>query len=229
MYNPVLLTPGTTYQEDLVFGQGAQSIETQGRFAVLGTGTFNGVSAVETQLDTSIIAAGLPAAASTTARSFLYDNLVGNDFLNYGLKTTATNSSGAVSSTVVSTTVYTPAIRIPVNSRIGDVVTQTYAVRTTSEVSFSGAPAGTPVIAPTITNSTETQVWKFLAVETITVAAGTFQTCRMETTSTSTQNGVSSTTVSTGWVVASGPVRGLLAKVSDPGGQVLEAKVLRVN
>jgi hypothetical protein len=228
LYNPLLLTPGTTYQQDLAFGQGAQGIETQSRFAVLGTGNFNGVSAVETQLDTTVIGSGLPGSVTNSGRSFIYDNIVGNDFLNYGLKTTVTTASGGISSTVVSTIVYTPAIRFPINAKVGDVITQTYAVRTTAEYSFSGV-TGVPIPAPTITDRTETQVWKFVAVETVTVAAGTFQTCRLETTSTSTQNGTTSAGTATGWVVSSGPVRGLLAKVGDASGQILEAKVLRVN
>jgi hypothetical protein len=228
VYNPQLLTPGTTYQQDLVFGQGAQSTETQSRFAVLGTGNFNGVNAVETQLDTTLLNAALPTLASVTARSYIYSNIVGSDYINYGLKTTATSNSGGITTTVTSTSVNTPPIRTPITAKVGDTITQTYAVRTTAVYSFSGV-TGVPIPAPTITDSTETQVWKFVAVETTTVAAGTFQTCRLETTSTSTQNGTSSTTTATGWVVASGPVRGLLAKVGDTSGQILEAKVLRVN
>lgn len=228
VYNPQLLTPGTTYQQDLVFGQGAQSTETQSRFAVLGTGNFNGASAVETQLDTTLLNAALPTLASVTARSYIYSNIVGSDYISYGLKTTATSNSGGITTTVTSTSVNTPPIRTPMTARVGDTFSQTYAVRTTAEYSFSGV-TGVPLPAPTITDRTETQVWKFVAVETITVAAGTFQTCRLETTSTSTQNGTSSTTTATGWVVASGPVRGLLAKVGDASGQILEAKVLRVN
>jgi hypothetical protein len=228
VYNPQLLSPGTTYQQDLVFGQGSQSTETQSRFAVLGTGNFNGVTAVETQLDTTLLNAALPTLASVTARSYIYSNIAGSDYVNYGLKTTATSNTGGITTTVTSTSVNTPPIRTPITARVGDTFSQTYAVRTTAVYSFSGV-TGVPIPAPTITDRTETQVWKFVAVETTTVAAGTFQTCRLETTSTSTQNGTSSTTTATGWVVASGPVRGLLAKVGDASGQILEAKVLRVN
>jgi hypothetical protein len=228
LYNAQLLTPGTTYQQDLVFGQGAQSIETQSRFRVLGTGTFNGVSAVETQLDTTVIGSALPASASTAGRSFLYNNIVGTDYVNYGLKTVVTSASAGITSTVSSTAVNTPATRFPITAKVGDTVSQTYSVRTTVEYSFTGA-GGIPPIAPSITERTETLVWKFLALETISVAAGTFQTCKFETTSTSTQNNVTTSTTGTGWAVASGPARSLLAKVSDASGQVLEAKVLRVN
>jgi hypothetical protein len=229
LHNAVLLTAGTTYQQDLVFGQGTQSYETQSRFVVLGTGGFNGVSAVETQQDITILGA-LAASSAVAGRSFQYNNVVGNDLLQYGLKTTVTSSASGFATAVVYTTVYTPPIRIPVTARVGDVVTQTYAVQTTANTTFSGsATAGLPTIPVSITDSTETQVWKFVGIETISVAAGTFETCRLETTSTSTRNGTSSTTTATGWVVASGPVRGLLAKVSGANGQVLEAKVLRVN
>jgi hypothetical protein len=213
----------------LVFGQGADSIETQSRYRVIGTGTFNGVSAVETQIDITILGASIPAAASTAARSFSYSNIVGPEYVSYGQKITASTTSGGITSTTNSTSVNTPAIRFPIAAKVGDTVTQSYAVRTTSEFSFTGVPAGTPLPAPIVTESTETQTWRFVAIETVRVAAGTFETCRFETTSTSTQNGTSSTSTATGWVVASGPVRGLLAKVSDPSGQLLEAKVLRVN
>jgi hypothetical protein len=225
LYNPVLLTAGTTYQEDFALS-GATNV--QNRYSVLGTGTFNGVSAIEVQLDVTVLGA---TPVPTTSRALLYDNIVGTDILQYGEKTTATVSAGGFSQTVTTTTVNTPAVRYPINAKVGDVITQTYDVRTTTAYSFAGAPAGLPVPAPTTTLRTETQVWKFVAVETITVPAGTFQTCRFNATTTTTQAGSSPTTdVSTGWVVASGPVRGLTAKVADASGaQVLEAKLLKVN
>jgi hypothetical protein len=222
----VLLTPGTTYQEDLDFGGGSGF---QNRSSVLGTGVFNGVSAVETQVDSTLLGV---AVNPTANRSLRYSNVVGTDLLQYGQKSTITVAAGGVTQTVVSTTINTPAIRFPINAKVGDEITQTYDVRTTNVITFSGAAAaGIPAPAPTTTLRTETQVWKFVALETITVAAGTFQTCRFSATTTTTQAGSSPTTDSSiGWIVASGPVRGLTAKVSDGSGeQVLQATLLKIN
>jgi hypothetical protein len=215
-----------------VFGEGAQAFETQNRYVVLGTGTFNGVSAIETQVDTTFLGSVFTQnTANTSGRSFFYDNIVGPDFVNYGGKSTSTTTAGGVTQTSTSTFTNTPAVRYPLASKVGDVISQTYTVKTSNQFTITGAPTGTTVPTPTTPDRTETQTWKFLAVESVTVLAGTFQTCRIESTTTSTQAGGTTTTDTlTAWLVASGPLRGLTAKLSTAStGQILEAKVLRVN
>jgi hypothetical protein len=206
--NPELFKTGTFFQNDTQsFAQG-QRVELQNRYQVLGAVSFKGISAVETQLDTTTLGSGDP----TVARTSSYGNLVADAIELNGAKSNITTPMVSFNQTQS----YTPAVRFPLTAVPGQAVTQTVTVKTESDL--PGSPA--------LLDYSQTYVWKFVGLETVSVPAGTFETCRIETTITSNQG----TATLTQWTIANGPLRSLLAKTNlSTTGTVNEAIALRIN
>ena len=109
---------------------------------------------------------GVPATVSTV-RS--YQKLDGTDILTLGSLVDFTSSG--ISGTARS--VFSPPSRDKRYSlAVGASATQTYSITTTS--TFTGLPS------PITTTSSQTETVKYLGRETVTVPAGTFDSCKFD-------------------------------------------------
>jgi hypothetical protein len=126
---------------------------------------FEGQNATEFSTTSTSTLTGL-GAITTTARA--YSTLDGSDILTFGA-TGESTTPVATSSKIV----YTPAFRDKrYTLAAGDSVTQTYSVTTTSTI--TGLPA------PVTQTTSLTDYVRYLGRETVTVPAGTFDTCKFE-------------------------------------------------
>lgn len=198
---------------------GEQTVETEKK----GTTTFEGQSVTETLATTkgSNSVEGLPGVSlATTTTSKVYTQ-TGSNGLTKSIGAlidvvTAGLSFGGVTlpdTTVSSKVVYNPAVEnTEFTLAVGQSLTKTSNTRTTILSSSAGIPA-----PGTVTDLTDTTTWTFEAKESISVPAGTFNTCRYSTTSSG----------STGksWLIIG---KGMLAKseatISGSGTQKVELK-----
>ena len=139
----------------------------------------------------------------------------------FGAVVTANQVVFGFSVAVTLKSVYTPPF---VDRRyglsVGQSITQT---QTQVATTTTGGILGTP---PTVTSTTQTAstTSKFVAIENITVPAGTYRACRFEESASATP-----TSISTSWVIFG---RGLLVRSEAPGAsgtQVIQATSVKVN
>ncbi|MEN0037320.1 MAG: hypothetical protein AAGC78_09635 [Cellvibrio sp.] len=149
---------------------------------VKGSATFNGKSAVESASTTQ--ATGDAPSTSTTKSYLKVDNNT-KRFSYYGsiVETTAPIASS-------SELTITPERIERFDLAAGESYTQSYSIGTKTVV------MGFPV---TVTSEHESTV-TFKGTESVTVPAGTFNTCRFETSTKTTASGATSTGVSTTWI-----------------------------
>lgn len=192
-----LVANGASYQMNLRSSQdGSMVQESSNKFVVTSGVNFQGNSTIEAKVDTTITA-GAGVGSTNTARNYFGQSAT--DEIAYG----NVNQTSAAGFTVNSTITFTPAITYPRAQTVGGVRTQTYKASTT----VSGAPVSLPA-----TEITQTSSRKFLGIEAVTVAAGTFKACKFEDTVTT---GSSAATVATIWFYSGGAASGTLLKQSS--------------
>lgn len=172
----ILLNYKTTDAETSSVTNIATSIE------VKGTTTFNGKSATESVSQTQTTG---PAASTSTTKSYFTANNSAKSITYHG---SIVDVSAPVSAS--STLTINPGMTEQFNLSAGESYTQTYAITTATQV------MGFPV--STVTDFVNKLTFK--GVETITVPAGTFKACRIETDSKTTVLGNSVSTISTSWI-----------------------------
>jgi hypothetical protein len=149
---------------------------------VKGTATFNGKSATESVTQTQTTG----PAPSTSATKSYYTVASSAKSITYHGSVVDVSAPVAASSTLT----INPGMTEQFNLNAGESYTQTYSITTAMQV------MGFPV--NTVTDFVNKVTFK--GIETITVPAGTFKTCRMETSSKSTVLGTSVTGLSTSWI-----------------------------
>ena len=139
----------------------------------------------------------------------------------FGAVVTANQVVFGFSVAVTLKSVYTPPfVDRRYSLSVGQSITQT---QTQVATTTTGGILGTP---PTVTSTTQTAstTSKFVAIENITVPAGTYRACRFEESASGTP-----TSISTSWVIFG---RGLLVRSEAPGAsgtQVIQATSVKVN
>jgi hypothetical protein len=196
---------------------GAVDFESTNKYTVKPVTTFKGNSAVELQVDTAVL---VPApVAGTSVRTFNYINNTGTEAVYYGTKAETTTSIAGFNITTSVTSSYSPAWRFPFSLTSGQSFTNPASVVTIETNTGTGV---------TTTTQNQTTTYRFVGVESVSVAAGTFETCRVETSTATTTGGSTTTSSSTQWTIASGSLRGLFVKSQDKDGKVTEAKLVQL-
>jgi hypothetical protein len=160
---------------------------------------FEGQNTTELRSDLTVTYTGIPPASSTTR---VYLRLDGTDILTYG-------STGGVTTPVATSfkSVNTPPARDKRYSlAVGETATQTYSATTTTMI--AGQPSNTQT-------TTQTDTVRYLGRETVTVLAGTFDTCKFE-----------GNTVLL-WQIAGGSSAGITVKSATSSGSTLSTVELR--
>jgi hypothetical protein len=103
---------------------------------------------------------------------------------------------------------------------LGDTITQSYSGSTTIA---TGGILGTPGTSTTTATPVSNTV-KFVAVETLTVPAGTFKTCKFQDYATGTP-----ANVTTSWLVYGNGVSVKSESVTASGTQTITATSVKVN
>ena len=168
---------------------------------------FKGNSATELNIDTTVTAG---SGAGTTNNNKSYGTLASDKFSYFGL----VNTISTFGFSFVTTTTFTPPITTPLNLSAGG----TYTYTTTQHTEVAGGGTTVPDVTQTVTVT-------YVGAESITVPAGTFNTCKIKTDSTI--NGT--TTSGLSWTVNEGRYKGLFAKSDDGKGNVVEATKLLFN
>ncbi len=164
---------------------------------VKGPKTFEGQSAIETDFRISGTMTAQGQTSSTDFTTTSYGRATGSaEVTSYGSQTSKTTSMpGGFTQTSSTKTVYTP----PWVSRVFALaVGQSTTESSTSVITTTTSMSGTGVTLPpttTTTTTTSTMTTKFVGREQVTVPAGTYNTCKFETTNA----GVSG--VTTSWVI----------------------------
>lgn len=192
-------------------------LKSQNKITVKSGGNFRGTNELTelsqdtTTTYTSASANGSLAGTSVNTNVKSYFKANGTDYLTYGLVTTATMP---VLGTYAVTTYVTPAWGWPIAPALNTPYTRTYT--TTNEATAYTAAS----------TSTQTVTQTYLGVEQVSVPAGTFSGCKYK--SETTVSGT--TTVTYGYIVASGRLKGHILKTENAAGvKTLEATVLLLN
>lgn len=162
-------------------GSSGAIINTNANIDVTGNATFNGKTAIESVSQTQ--ATGDAPSTSTTKSYFKVD--AGAKRVSYYGSIVDASAPVTVSSTIT----ITPERIERYDLSAGESYTQSYSIETVSQV------LGFPVSTKTDYQSTVT----FKGIESVTVPAGTFSTCRFETSYTTTTSGISSSSTSIHW------------------------------
>lgn len=206
-----LVTPGNTYQIDLQNSSNGTVVQTTtNKYTVNPVTTFKGYSATELQVDTVLVTAAVGAGTTTQIKH--YASQTGSTYSSYG--TVAQMSIPGFGSYTM-TAWYTPPIQTPMNLTEGQTYTVSYTVKTESSMSM----------IPAVPDVAVNYSMKYLGKEQVTTPAGTYQTCKTQTTSVSS----GSTSVSTEWIVAEGRYRGLMLKADSGNGATSVATRLLFN
>jgi hypothetical protein len=188
------------------------------KYTVNGVKSFKGNSATELLIETTATTNGV-ANAAATVNTLFYAAVTPANYTYYGtfIKVNATIAGfGSVSTDTTLT--YSPALTIPMNMAVGSSFTLD-----------SDWITETSVLGSTSTQTVRNKIkYDFVSVETLTVPAGTFDTCRVDTITTSTVSGTASTSTASQWYVGSGPMKGLFVQSRDVSGVTAVATVLKL-
>jgi len=177
-----------------------------------GLTTFEGYQAREVITLVSGSHAGM--SSNSTTRS--YSSRTGDAEVTYygSISTYSSTMEGVTYNSTVRTVMSPPYVDAQYSLAVGASVTSTHSGSSTTTTSMTGAPD--QIYASPFTSSMTT---KYVGQESVTVPAGTFNTCKFEVTTPG------STDVSTSWFVV-GP--GIHVKSTYPG-QTMEATSVRLN
>lgn len=201
---------------------GTQTVEA----VVVGAATFEGVSATEYRARTTgtntVTAGGIVATTAIDTTGKYYSRRTGTaEVTNYGALVSASVSVAGISVPTETKTLWSPAwVDRRYGLSVGESLTQIYSGSVTSTTAgLFGAPSTT-----TTNNASNSQQVKFVGLETITVPAGTYSTCRFEEYATATPG-----EVSTSWLIVG---KGIAVKISTTGSQgtqTVTAKSVKLN
>jgi hypothetical protein len=214
-------TTGAT--TDVVYSYAGPITGTQTVNVVVGgTVTFEGNTAVLYQAKTSGTnsVAGQSVTINTTGN--YYNKRTGTaEVTNYGAVITATQSFAGFSVPVETKIVWSPPWKdLRYTLALGESIVQRYSGSTTiSTGGILGTP-GTSTVSPTPVDTTV----KFVAVETITVPAGTFKTCKFQDYATATPGNVT-----TSWLIYGNGISVKSESVTTSGTQTITATSVKVN
>jgi hypothetical protein len=193
-------------------------LESRNKYTVNGPKPFKSNTAIELQVDTDVL---VGPAAGTSTRTFNYFNITATEALYYGTIAEITAVLPVVGSFTTRTTAsYNPAWRVPLTLGSGMSFSNNASAVTIETAGFGGST--------TTVNQTQTVTYRFLGIENVSVPAGTFSTCKVETVTAYVINGVQSTGTSIQWTIASGDLRGLFVKSQSENGQTSEAKLVQI-
>lgn len=195
-FNLVYATEGTTWKLDYQISgaaTGSSSSESVVKPRTSFAGTNNLIEIAQTITTSYSAPPTLAAAGTVTATNSIFEDVDGTDFIFYGSRQTAT----AAGATITTTNVISPPVRDRQYS-LGLNESFTVTQNTTTSISGLGVPVPDQNTAITYTITYRGQ-------ESITVPAGTFNTCKFER---SDANGTS-----TNWIAKTSgtPVRSLSA------------------
>jgi len=183
-FNADLAKQGTKIQLNYksTDGDSGAVLNTDAAIEVKGSVTFNGASTIESVSQTQ--ATGASPSTSTT-KSYLTVDASAKRFSYYGSIVDAT-APYAISSTIT----INPARLERFDLTAGESYTLNYNINTATQV------LGFPVNTVTEYSSTIT----FKGIETISVPAGSFSACRMETSNETTSQGTTINSLSVNWI-----------------------------
>ncbi|MFZ6818399.1 DUF4214 domain-containing protein [Undibacterium sp. Ji22W] len=161
-------------------------------YTVNGNTTFKGITTQELVADT-ISLTGIAAGTISQLKSYVV--ITNDEFLTYG---SVLNVKVNTTTNYVVTNSMTPPERTPFSLPVNQAYQQTF----TTKQEIAGNPMNFP-------DQTTTESLTFLGIESVTVPAGTFNTCKMKHIDTA--NNMNTTSYS--WHIAEGQWRGMVAKV----------------
>ncbi|MBA2673138.1 hypothetical protein [Ramlibacter sp.] len=214
-------TQGTHMQVDYQYSgdiTGSQTVDT----LVGGLATFQGYQARETTITTSGNQTTQGIATSNNLALKSYSVRSGTaEITHYGSLLNGTASAMGITSTTNMTTVYSPPyVEQQYSLAVGQTYTHSQTAMTSGTVSVLGYSNPIPQQTSTLTVSV-----KYVGQEAVTVPAGTYNTCKMETSSAS--NGT--TSVQTNWFIVG---KGIPVKTTMTGGgvnQTIQATSVKLN
>lgn len=161
-------------------------------YTVSGNTTFKGIATQELVADT-ISLTGISTGAISQLKSYVV--ITNDEFLTYG---TILNIKINATTNYLVTNSMTPPERTPFSLPVNQAYQQTF----TTKQEIAGNPTNFP-------DQTTTESLTFLGTESVTVPAGTFNTCKMKHINTA--NGMNVTSYA--WHIAEGQWRGMVAKI----------------
>lgn len=195
-YNKNLIKQGVTYSTEM-----SSTVTTLGtttnyvvNYKPNGSVNFKGTNAQELLTDTTILSG---PGAGTTAKIKSYINVYDDESLVYG-NTVVMTLPGFGDYSVIST--MTPPKRTPFSMAANESYSQTYTIKQEA--------VGSP-FPMTIPDQTMIDKLTFLGIESVTVPAGTFSSCKFKYETT--VNGTTSANYT--WQIADASYRGLTARV----------------
>lgn len=187
-----------------------------------GTTTFEGNSAVLYTAKTTgtNTVGGQTLAVDTSSNNYSKRTGTG-EVTNYGSVITATQAIFGFNVSTETKVVWSPPWKdLRYGMAVGDTIVQTYSGSTTITTGgFGGAPGSTTTNITPVSNTV-----KFVGIETVTVPAGTYRTCKFQEWATATP-----AQVTTSWLLLG---KGLLAKseaVTTEGTQLITATSIKIN
>lgn len=201
-FNPAIMAQGTkvVLNYKITDAQSNTVTNSSSNIEVKGTVTFNGKSATESVSQTTATGA---APSTSTTKSYYTVDTGAKTFTFYGSIVDVTAPVAGSSTLTI-----TPEMVERFDVAAGNSYNQTYSIKTSIQV--MGFPVDT-------TTDFVNQI-TFKGIESVTVPAGTFQACRIETSSKTTVLGNSTTSVSTSWITVD---KGVSVR-TESGGDVSE-------
>jgi hypothetical protein len=196
---------------------GTQNVDT----LVGGIATFQGQSARETTLVTSgtNFAGGFQVDGTFTGKN--YANRTGAaEVTQYGTILSGSGVSSGITATLSSTSVFSPAfVDQQYSLGVGQTFNATQTIVTTGSVSALGFSQ------PLNSNTTQSYAVTYVGQEAVTVPAGTYNTCKLQTTTTA----AGATTTQTSWVIVG---KGIPVKTTTTAAgvtQTIQASSVKLN
>lgn len=175
---------------------------------VKGNTIFNGQTVIE--IGSDVVATGSSPSKSTQSNYFTVDNA---NLIEY-FHGSVINVTEPVATAGKTTLTMTPALEDRFALAVNQSTTQSYKSRTDGSV--MGFPYSQTV--------DQTHTKQFLGLESVTVPAGTFKSCKFTETDTSTVAGNTTTNSSTHWVAVGSGIE-VKAVAGDSTTQLLSAKI----
>lgn len=216
-------TPGTRLIVDYRYS-GPSTGSGTWDWSVVGLTTFEGNSAYETLFKTTTVVTS-PRPLTTTVEVRNYARRTGDaEVTHYGNSSSVAAEYSGYAATTTTKEVYTPPwVSKLAGIPLGGTLTETWTEISTSSTVVTGIPIPVP---PTTSTSTTTTTSTYAANETLTVPAGTYSTCRYESTVAGTPAGAS---VTTWYVRGKGMLVKSLTRLPGSVDSVLEATSITLN